>query len=118
MERGSGLQRGAGLARGGRLAQRSPAMTAKYVDRRKLVGQMLAAFPVCQLQVRCRGAASVDLHERLKRSRGGNILDAAQSHAITVCRACHDWTEERTGDAQRAQALLPSWHRCPPVGPC
>lgn len=79
---------------------------------------MLAEFPRCQVQVKCAGARAVDVHERLKRSRGGNILDPIQSHAVTACRPCHDWTEAEPAAATARRMLLPSWHKCPPVGPC
>jgi hypothetical protein len=88
------------------------------VERRALVRLMLVADPVCMLRVKCKGARAVDVHERLKRSRGGNFLDPIQSHAVTTCRACHEWTEAESLEATKRRALLPSWHRCPPVGPC
>jgi hypothetical protein len=91
------------------------------VARRALVVALLAEWPVCGLQVRCSGARAVDVHERLKRSRGGDILDPAQAHMVTTCRPCHDWTEDPgrlEPDPTTRRALLPSWHECPPVGPC
>lgn len=91
------------------------------VERRALVKTLLAERPRCELRVRCNGARSVDVHERLKRSRGGNILDPVQAHMVTTCRACHDWTENPGRDEPnptRRRALLPSWHVCPPIGPC
>lgn len=88
------------------------------VQRRALVAALLAQHPTCQLQVLCRGARAVDVHERLKRSRGGNILDPVQAHMVTTCRPCHDWTEREPAEATRRRALLPSWHVCPPIGPC
>ena len=101
-----------------RLKQRSPKMAAMYVERRALVAQLLAERPVCEVRARCHGARAVDVHERLKRSRGGNILDPAQAHMVTACRACHDWTEAEVAKATAARMLLPSWHVCPPIGPC
>lgn len=88
------------------------------VARRALVAQLLAERPVCEARVRCRGARAVDVHERLKRSRGGDILDPVQAHMVTLCRACHTWTEEEPAQATRRRMLLPSWHVCPPIGPC
>ena len=110
------------LARTGRLRPRSGKREREYAEpvtgRRALVAQALAERPRCEARVLCRGARAVDVHERLKRSRGGRILDLAQSHAITICRACHDWTEREPAEAAARRLLLPSWHRCPPVGPC
>lgn len=122
LERRTALSPGTGsLKRSGALRARSAKRQAAYAGpggRRELVAELLAAYPVCQLQVLCRGARSVDVHERLKRSRGGDILDPVQAHMVTACRACHDWTEREPAAATAARALLPSWHRCPPIGPC
>lgn len=118
----SAIQRRSPMKRGtARLAARSAKRADAYArpgGRRDLVAAMLAEFPRCQIQQLCRGARAVDVHERLKRSRGGNILDPAQAHMVTACRACHDWTEREPAAATAARMLLPSWHRCPPVGPC
>lgn len=109
----------------GRGTKRLPARSAKRAaayagpgGRRELVAALLAAYPRCQIRVLCRGARAVDVHERLKRSRGGDILDPVQAHMVTACRACHDWTEREPKAATAARLLLPSWHACPPIGPC
>lgn len=88
------------------------------VERRALVMRLLGESPWCQARWVCNGATSVDVHERIKRSRGGSILDPIQAHMVTVCRACHEATEAQPAEAERRRLLLPSWHRCPPVGPC
>lgn len=101
------------------LKARSPKREAAMVERRVLVRQMIHDHPYCQAGVLCGGRArSVDVHERLKRSRGGNILDPVQAHMMTVCRACHEFTEREVAESTRLRLLLPSWHQCPPVGPC
>ena len=109
------------LARSSTLKPRSAARDRAYRGpdgRRALVGRLLAETPRCQIRVLCAGATAVDVHERLKRSRGGNILDPIQAHMVTACRTCHDWTEREPAAATAARMLLPSWHRCPQVGPC
>lgn len=88
------------------------------VTRRALVADLLARYPRCQIQAVCQGARAVDVHERLKRSRGGSITDERHGHMVTACRPCHDWTEREPAAATRARMLLPSWHVCPPIGPC
>lgn len=88
------------------------------VLRRELVERLLTERPVCELRWVCNGARAVDVHERIKRSRGGNILDPDQAHMVTTCRPCHEMTELEPAEADRRRALLPSWHRCPVVGPC
>jgi hypothetical protein len=58
------------------------------------------------------------VHERLTRARGGDFLDPVQSHAMTICRPCHEWVTTHPAEATARRLMLPSWHRCPPVGPC
>lgn len=119
MGRGQGLGLGKGrLPAQKRLPSRSPKRKADMVERRALVGSLLAQFPKCQARWVCDGARSVDVHERIKRSRGGSILDPVQAHMITVCRACHEMTESHPAEATLRRLLLPSWHECPEVGPC
>ena len=101
-----------------RIAARSPKRQAAMVLRRALVARLLAERPRCELRWVCQGARAVDVHERLKRSRGGDITDPDQAHMVTACRACHEMTEREPAEATRRRALLPSWHQCPPVGPC
>jgi hypothetical protein len=121
LARGKALERKPMARKPVRLNQRSAKMADAYArpgGRRDLVAALLAESPRCQIRVLCRGARAVDVHERLKRSRGGDILDPVQAHMVTACRACHDWTEREPQAATAARMLLPSWHKCPPVGPC
>lgn len=97
---------------------RSDKRARDMVERRALVVSMLGEFPRCQARWLCSGARSVDVHERLSRARGGSILDPVQAHMMTVCRKCHTYLTEHPAEADRRRLLLPSWHRCPPVGPC
>jgi hypothetical protein len=104
-----------------RLNQRSAKMADAYAKpggRRDLVAGMLTQRPRCEARVLCRGARAVDVHERLSRARGGDILDPEQAHMITACRPCHDWITQNPKAAEARWLALPSWHRCPPVGPC
>lgn len=87
--------------------------------RRGVVRELMRLHPWCQAGVLCGGRArSVDVHERLSRARGGSITDPDHGHMVTVCRACHDWVTTHPADAERLRLALPSWHQCPPVGPC
>jgi hypothetical protein len=118
MARGAGLAR-TPLARGAtRVKPQSEKRKADAVVRRVLVARLLKERPVCEGQWVCRGARAVDVHERIKRSRGGSITDPDQAHMVTLCRACHEMTEAEPAEATRRRLLLPSWHVCPPVGPC
>lgn len=121
MARGKALTRKPMQRKPVRLNQRSPKMADAYAKpggRRDLVAAMLTARPRCEARVLCRGARAVDVHERLSRARGGNILDPEQAHMITACRTCHDWITTNPKAAEARWLALPSWHKCPPVGPC
>lgn len=113
-----GTSRSGELKRTGRVNPQSAKRRAAMTERRALVAQLLAESPRCQARWVCAGARSVDVHERLKRSRGGSITDPVQAHMVTLCRACHEMTEAEPAEATRRRMLLPSWHVCPPVGPC
>lgn len=85
------------LKRGGPLRKRSAKMEAKYVERRKLVVKVLSERPTCEA---CpvfakhdglktyRLSLSTDVHELVRRSQGGSILDEA--NVLAVCRKCHN----------------------------
>lgn len=101
-----------------RIKPRSAKRDADMVERRKLVGRLLAEYPRCQGRILCAGAPAQDVHERLTRARGGNILDPRQAHMVTLCRPCHDWVTTHPADATRLRMMFSAWHRCPEVGPC
>jgi hypothetical protein len=96
----------------------SVAREADAITRRALVATLLAERPTCEARWVCKGARAVDVHERLKRSRGGKIADPDQAHMVTLCRPCHEMTEAEPAEATVRRLLLPSWHKCPDVGPC
>lgn len=106
------------LARTTRVAPRSPKRQVEAEVRRGLVARLLKERPRCEGQWVCHGAKAVDVHERLKRSRGGKITDPDQAHMVTLCRPCHEMTEAEPAEATHRRLLLPSWHKCPPIGPC
>lgn len=78
------------------LAKRSKKTEEKYVDRRKLVQKILKERPLCEAckvfakhdgKVTYNHHLSRDLHEIIRRSQGGSILD--ESNILAVCRPCH-----------------------------
>jgi hypothetical protein len=117
-QKGGGLKRGTSTLRRTKVKPMSEKRQWDNDMRRLAVAVMLAEHPACQAQWACRGARAIEVHERLKRSRGGSIVDLVQSHAITICRACHEKTESEVATATRLRLLIPSWHVCPPIGPC
>lgn len=78
------------------MRHRSKKKEAEYRLRRPLVEKLLAerswceACPVFALHdglVTYRRNPSVDVHEIIRRSQGGSILD--ESNLLCVCRKCH-----------------------------
>jgi 5-methylcytosine-specific restriction endonuclease McrA len=79
------------------MRRRSKKKEAEYVIRRKIVERLLSERPYCEacpkfakhdgkLTYVRRG--SVDIHELVRRSQGGSILE--EENLLAVCRACHD----------------------------
>lgn len=78
------------------MRHRSKKKEKEYVERRKIVVQLLEERPFCEAcpifakndelatYVRKR---SVDVHEIIRRSQGGSILDI--ENLMCVCRPCH-----------------------------
>jgi 5-methylcytosine-specific restriction endonuclease McrA len=76
---------------------RSAKKEAGYRLRRPLVKRMLERYPHCQAcgvfakydgKVTYVQNPSVDIHELVRRSQGGSILE--ESNLLAVCRQCHD----------------------------
>lgn len=96
MERKKPLKRTPFKNSGKPLQKRSKKTEEKYVERRKFVAETLKKFPLCQA---CKVFAthdkkstfvhnkSSDVHELVRRSQGGSILD--ESNVLAVCRPCH-----------------------------
>lgn len=72
-----------------RMRARSARMSRLYEVRREIVARLLAERPQCEARIEgvCSGR-SEDVHEVLRRSAGGSIVDEANLRA--VCRRCHD----------------------------
>lgn len=102
MKRGKPLKRtplkrsSSGLKRGSKLKHRSKKKEAEYVERRALVAKMLNERRYCEAcpvfakhdnVVTYIRKGSVDIHELVRRSQGGSILD--ESNCMAVCRECH-----------------------------
>lgn len=93
---------------------RSAKTAAKYVERRKLVAQVLDGA-VCRFkqgQVSpswkvpdCWGALTP--HEPLTRARGGSILNP--ENVIPLCEAHHSWTHDHPSQATQLGLLVSRW---------
>lgn len=95
------MERKKGLKRTGRLNPRSSKTKKTYEERRPLVERLLRERPFCEAcpvfaehdkVVTYIRKKSVDVHELVRRSQGGSILDEA--NLLAVCRECH----RRIGD--------------------
>ena len=96
---------------------RSKKRQAEYVERRKLVEQLLKERPTCETcavfaafdgRQLYRPRPSVDVHEILTRGRGGSILDV--SNLLVVCRfPCHSRITDDSLEAEFWGLMVPSW---------
>jgi 5-methylcytosine-specific restriction endonuclease McrA len=75
---------------------RSKKKEAEYRLRRPLVERLLQERPMCEAcpifaahdaKITYRRQQSVDIHELVRRSQGGSILD--EENLMAVCRSCH-----------------------------
>lgn len=78
------------------MRKRSAKKEAEYKLRRPLVQRLLTERPYCEAcpifathdgKTMYRRQQSVDIHEIVRRSQGGSILDEA--NLMAVCRPCH-----------------------------
>lgn len=78
------------------MRHRSKKKEAEYRLRRPLVEKMLNEYPMCQAcpvfashdgKTTYTQKKSVDIHEIVRRSQGGSILD--EKNLLAVCRDCH-----------------------------
>jgi 5-methylcytosine-specific restriction endonuclease McrA len=78
------------------IRKRSKKMSDTYVERRKLVEKVLQERPLCEAckifathdgKITFNHHLSRDLHEVIRRSQGGSILD--EENILAVCRPCH-----------------------------
>ena len=97
---------------------RSRKKEAEYVERRPLVAKMLAERPWCEAcpvfaahdgKVTYARQRSVDIHEKVRRSQGGSILDEA--NLLAVCRSCHRRIGNYPQLAFELGLAIPGWQR-------
>ena len=76
------------------LRYRSKKTSAMYVERRLLVARILDERKLCEARWDddCQ-IVSMDVHEILPRSQGGNITGGEDTEYLAVCRLCHDQIE-------------------------
>lgn len=109
MKQSGPIARRSVLRRGGPLRQRSLKTAARYVERRRLVADLLATRPWCELRLPgCTGRAQC-VDERTSRARGGSILD--ESNLQAACFACNGRKEDEPAEALRLGVAGHSWDR-------
>lgn len=86
------------------MKHRSKKMEAKYVERRKIVAELLREQPLCE---RCASQYATDVHEIKTRARGGSILD--RENLACLCRACHTWVTQNPRLALEQGWVKNSW---------
>ena len=119
MSRGAGLSPGSSLKRTGPLKQRSKKQARVYAGsegvegRADFVARILGERPTCEAcppiaawadAWRCCPAPT-EVHEILRRSAGGDILDEA--NVLAVCHSAHRWIHSHPKEA-RTLGLLKS----------
>lgn len=84
------------LRRARGIPRQSPKRERLSVQRRTFVREFLAEHPVCMVEIEVRDCynPSVEVHESLRRSAGGEIIPGPKADAQgqtfwAVCRPCH-----------------------------
>jgi 5-methylcytosine-specific restriction endonuclease McrA len=86
------------------MKHRSKKMETLYIERRKIVAELLRHQPMCE---RCASQYATDVHEIKTRARGGSILD--RDNLACLCRACHTWVTQNPRLALEQGWLKNSW---------
>ena len=90
-----------------RRSKRTESLYARKNGRREFVAQQLLERLVCEAQTEVCTGRSIDLHEPLRRSKQGSILDVENSMA--VCRLCHGWIHQHPRLSGERRWLINKW---------
>lgn len=100
------------------MRQRSKKQEAAYRQRRPLVARLLGERPWCEAcpvyaqhdgKVTYVRQPACDIHEVVRRSQGGSILD--EDNLLAVCRSCHRRIDASPALAMDLGLLAPGWTR-------
>lgn len=83
---------------------RSKKMARTYIQRRKLVAEILEDASCA----RC-GTKATEVHEIKTRARGGSILDP--DNCVALCHACHHWVTTHPLEAKAEGLMKNSWEQ-------
>lgn len=106
MKRGS-LRRLSPLRRRTRIRPMSAKRQAIAADRRAFVERILRERVICEFP-RCL-SGSEHVHEKLLRSRGGDILDPL--NVVAVCAKHHRYIHNYPKEATELGLMTPSWEK-------
>jgi len=118
LERKGSLRRGAGLTTNKplvsktRIKPRSQKTQQAYEERRPFVAKFIKENPVCQINwdAECQGA-SVDVHEIMFRSHGGEIVGDNPNQFLAACRYCHGMIHDNPQEAHERGFRKWSWEK-------
>lgn len=101
------------LNRSKRISPRSKKTQQLYVERRKLVAEMLEGMPRCEMRPGCTRIA-VCLHERWQRGRSGDTAHAilCRANVVRSCAECNSWASDHPAEAEELGIITPSWRGC------
>ena len=93
-----------------KLKFRSKRMEEIYVERKKLVKEILQKKPRCEIawDSQCNREA-IEVHERLARSLGGKIIGGNEADYIATCRYCHTMVTDNPAEAHKRGWVIKSW---------
>jgi hypothetical protein len=108
----SGLKTNKPLASRSALKPRSAKTQQAYKERREFVASFLSKFPVCQVSwdLGCQ-QQSVDVHEKLFRSHGGEIVGDDPDQFLATCRYCHTKIHDNPQEAHNRGFRIWSWEK-------
>lgn len=98
LRRSGPLKRSGPIKRSGPVKRRSAKTQASVAARTLFVKEQLADRPYCEAgrlieddKHRC-DIHSSEMHEPLRRSQGGSIVDV--NNSVAICRPCHRWVHD------------------------
>jgi hypothetical protein len=106
------LQQRKALSSKTRLKPRSKKMEDAYVERREFVKKFLTDNPYCQVRwdFNCQ-ITSIDVHETMFRSHGGEIVGDDPTQFIATCRYCHGMIHDNPLEAHEKGFRKWSWEK-------
>jgi len=94
------------------LRPRSKKRQALMVQRRKLIAELMELRDHrCEARLNGCSHFAVDVHEKLRRSQGGAIVDTDYSNFMILCRPCHTWITDHPKEAFKLGFAKHAWDK-------